>query len=270
MSANYSGWRSGLRGARIARGIEMDSGSSILSFLIGVAVRSLLLAAPACAAMWLFRVKSAAARHAGFTVLMSGMLLLAALAPLLPPIPVRVLRAAPAVPGTPAEAPALTPLSALPGSPVTKGAAIGPASRRPTGFELAAAAYVIGVIIMLVRMAFGYLFTRRLVRAARPIERAWAEDIYESGWISVPLTAGFIHPRILLPADWESWEPSKLDAVLAHERTHIRRADWAIAVLAGLNRCIYWFHPLAWRLERRLAALAELACDDSVLLEMGA
>ena len=35
--------------------------------------------------------------------------------------------------------------------------------------------------------------------------------------------------------------------------------------LALLNRCVFWFHPLAWWLERRLAALAEEACDTAVL-----
>ena len=79
----------------------------------------------------------------------------------------------------------------------------------------------------------------------------------------MPLTIG---RKILLPAGWESWDEPKLQAVLAHERTHVRRGDWAIALLAGVTRCIYWFHPLAWWLERRLATLAEQACDDSALL----
>ncbi len=35
--------------------------------------------------------------------------------------------------------------------------------------------------------------------------------------------------------------------------------------VALLNRAIFWFHPLAWWLERRLSALAEEACDDAVL-----
>jgi beta-lactamase regulating signal transducer with metallopeptidase domain len=35
--------------------------------------------------------------------------------------------------------------------------------------------------------------------------------------------------------------------------------------LALLNRAVFWFHPLAWWLERRLAALAEDACDAAVL-----
>src|ERR1700732_4127868 len=102
----------------------MEPGSSTFSFLTGVAVRSMLLAAPACTAMWLFRVKSAAARHAGFTVLLSGMFLLGALAPLLPPIHLHVLRAAPALPGVPAASAAQTSPLALPGAPVAAGAAI--------------------------------------------------------------------------------------------------------------------------------------------------
>jgi outer membrane protein len=35
--------------------------------------------------------------------------------------------------------------------------------------------------------------------------------------------------------------------------------------LALLNRAVFWFHPLAWWLERHLGALAEEACDAAVL-----
>ena len=36
--------------------------------------------------------------------------------------------------------------------------------------------------------------------------------------------------------------------------------------MAGaLNRAVFWFHPLAWWLERRLSALSEEACDAAVL-----
>ena len=35
--------------------------------------------------------------------------------------------------------------------------------------------------------------------------------------------------------------------------------------LALVNRAVFWFHPLAWWLEQRLAALAEEACDEAVL-----
>jgi hypothetical protein len=35
--------------------------------------------------------------------------------------------------------------------------------------------------------------------------------------------------------------------------------------LALLNRCLYWFHALAWWLRRKLVLLAEQACDEAVI-----
>jgi TonB family protein len=130
--------------------------------------------------------------------------------------------------------------------------------------------YLAGLAVFLLRMAFSYWFTARLVRASRPIHQPWASEIYESPWIAVPMTTGWHDPRILLPEGWEQWDGAKLQAVLAHEQNHVQRSDCAIAFLAGLNRCVFWFHPLAWWLERELAGLAEQACDDAALLQMGA
>jgi hypothetical protein len=65
----------------------------LLSYLANVSARSLCLAALALLGVWLFRVKTAAARHAALTVATGGMLLLAALTATMPSIPVRVLRA---------------------------------------------------------------------------------------------------------------------------------------------------------------------------------
>jgi beta-lactamase regulating signal transducer with metallopeptidase domain len=82
----------------------------------------------------------------------------------------------------------------------------------------------------------------------------------------VPVTIGSRDPVILLPADWQAWDGWKLHAVLAHELAHVRRADWLVTVAASLNRCLFWFHPLAWWLERHLSALSEQACDEAALL----
>jgi hypothetical protein len=43
----------------------------------------------------------------------------------------------------------------------------------------------------------------------------------------------------------------------------VRRRDAAINFAARLNRAIFWFHPLAWWLERKLAVTAEHACDEA-------
>jgi protocatechuate 3,4-dioxygenase beta subunit len=83
--------------------------------------------------------------------------------------------------------------------------------------------------------------------------------------IRVPLALGVIRPRILLPSDWNAWSAEKLQAVIAHEQTHIQRADGAVIFLAEVKRCLYWFHPVAWWLRSQLGQLAETACDDAAI-----
>jgi uncharacterized protein (TIGR03435 family) len=92
--------------------------------------------------------------------------------------------------------------------------------------------------------------------------------VYESEIIAIPLTVGWLRPKILLPPDWREWSPEKLEAVLTHEAAHARRHDGLISALAVVNRCIFWFHPLAWMLERKLALLAEEACDESCVADL--
>lgn len=102
----------------------------------------------------------------------------------------------------------------------------------------------------------------RLTRSHGPI-------LYESGAIAVPLTAGWARPKILLPSGWQAWDKPKLEAVLAHEASHVRRHDALVALTAAVNRSLFWFHPLAWWMERKLALLAEQACDDACLRAIG-
>lgn len=170
----------------------MDVYSSLLSFLASVTVRSLGLVAVAIAAMLIFRVKAAAARHAVLTMVVLGMLLLAALAPSMPPIALRVLQPSPAAP------------ELAVGQTVSRPNLVGPAnplphskqqSKSPGWREAAIMLYGMGAVFFLGRLVFGYLFTVRLVRASRRIERPWAIETYESSWISVPLTVGWLRPR---------------------------------------------------------------------------
>jgi TonB family protein len=217
-----------------------------MDFLIAITFRSLVLSAGALVlTAW---QRSASARHAIWTLVTAGMLTIAIAAATLPAIPVRVLRPTPqpAVFRAPVE---LTPV--MPAAPL-------PPASRPFPWI---AVYWSGAAISMVRLVIGYVLTRRLVRAATCIDR-FEDAIYESGRIAVPLT---IAGKILLPSDWRAWDAAKLDAVLIHERTHVRRGDWAIAALAAVNRCVFWFHPLAWWLEAHLRALAEQSCDDASL-----
>jgi len=245
--------------------------SALLSYLAGATARSLVVALLPLLLLLAFRVKAAAARHAVLFLTTAGMVAVAALNALLPPIPVPVLR-------TGVEASAL-PMPALPapdvmvaGRPAPLPAAPPPAA--PLAPVIFAALYLAGAAICLARLVFGALWTRRLFAASHAVESGlgsacFGSPVYECAWISVPLTLGWLRPRILLPNGWRNWERAKLEAVLVHEHNHIRRGDWAIALLAAVNRSLYWFNPLAWWLERRLATFAEQACDDAALLALG-
>jgi uncharacterized protein (TIGR03435 family) len=108
--------------------------------------------------------------------------------------------------------------------------------------------YIAGLSTLLARLAIGTVRAHCL-----------------RGGVTAPITVGWLQPRILLPDGWSEWPPSHLAAVMAHEREHARRRDPLVHWLALLNRAVFWFHPLAWWLERRIAALSEEACDNAVL-----
>jgi hypothetical protein len=72
---------------------------------------------------------------------------------------------------------------------------------------------------------------------------------------------------VILPECWQEWSPAQLAAVMAHEREHARRRDPLVQWMALLNRAVFWFHPLAWYLEKHLSRLAEEACDAAVLAQ---
>ena len=77
---------------------------------------------------------------------------------------------------------------------------------------------------------------------------------------------GVLRATILLPTGWREWDDAKLDAVVAHEVSHVARRDALTQRLSLLHRAIFWFSPLAWWLDRRLADLAEQASDEAALI----
>ena len=99
----------------------------------------------------------------------------------------------------------------------------------------------------------------------RRASRVTGRGFRESDAVGAPIAVGILKPEILLPADWSDWEPAKLDAVLAHERSHIRRRDPAIQAISAFHRAILWFTPFAWLLHSRIVRLAEQASDDAAL-----
>jgi beta-lactamase regulating signal transducer with metallopeptidase domain len=204
----------------------MDTSSLVLYHLAGASLRVLSLALVAFAALWLARVRSASIRHAVWTVILGAMLLLPLLMAVAPALPVWI-RSNP---------PAAVPAQALPA--FSPGGVTQPVAVRPDWRQAGLALYLAILLAALVRLAASCLVVRRLLRSALPIREKHAVELLESAQISVPMAAGFLTPRILLPSTWREWSPEKLDTVLAHELAHVRRKDPQIALAAALNKCI--------------------------------
>jgi TonB family protein len=229
-------------------------------------------------------VRGAAARHAIWLTLLAAMLALPFLSSLLPSLrPEIVARYTPPL--------ARFELSgSRPASPTPVGAASHtghpPVPQSPRWPVAISGVYALATLFLFARFLLGLRGSRRLLRNSQPVREARPRHVLESlaaaqsmPWplpqlratrsIAVPVTIGSHEPAILFPDNWETWDDFNLRAVLAHELAHIRRRDWLVTLAASLNRCVFWFHPLAWWLERRLSALAEQASDDAALRSTG-
>jgi beta-lactamase regulating signal transducer with metallopeptidase domain len=250
--------------------------------LIGIALKSLLIAALTLGVLELMKKRSAAERswvaHIGLLAL-----LIMAFAPLV-------------LPSWKVETPSL--LGQAPESSVgqaTAPAAASQASTVPTMLTVAkpaparpelgaataaTAAYALPAAILLF---ITFLALARLIAL-----RARADVLVDGHWLSALARAqrrmGFKHGTALLTSDelaspisWGLMRPvillntraveamSEAEAIIAHELAHVARMDWVKLLLARVATALFWFNPLVWLLAREAHQLREEAADDSVL-----
>ncbi|MBI1357965.1 MAG: TonB family protein [Acidobacteria bacterium] len=240
--------------------IEMESmqaaAVAVTNNLWRASIQSLLLAALCGAGLWAFRAKAPALRHAVWSLAAAIMLL--------------SLGSGVRVPATGIDLPVSQTIymvvTAGGGAPQALPVAPSEAWRLWLG-----GVWLAGLAWFLLRWALGALWLRRLLTSATPLEAPLAAGArwLESSAVRTPLVVGRLRPAVLLPAGWREWSESKRAAVVSHETAHIRRGDPAVMALAALNKAVFWFHPLAWWLERQIVSEAELACDDEASLALG-
>lgn len=78
-----------------------------------------------------------------------------------------------------------------------------------------------------------------------------------------PMLIGFFHPTILLPS--EQVPDSDARFILAHELTHFQRKDLWKKLLILVVRCIHWFNPITYLLNRDFGCWLENSCDEEVV-----
>ncbi len=159
-----------------------------------------------------------------------------------------------------------------------------PAATRATTFPWAIALfgiYAAGAFGMLLHLMVQHWNVRRFARRATVVQdTTWTDLLVEcaarmrvgrairllrSRDQTVPVAFGTRRPSIVVPALADEWAADRRRAVILHEVAHVARYDCLTQLLASIACAMYWFHPAAWWVARRLRIERELACDDRVI-----
>jgi beta-lactamase regulating signal transducer with metallopeptidase domain len=143
-------------------------------------------------------------------------------------------------------------------------------------------AWLLGVALLSIRTIGGWRMIERLRRSAlleapeavratfaRLCERLGIESpvsLRISEHVQGPLAMGIVRSLIILPASAVmALSPQQLEAVLAHELEHVRRADYFWNLIQTTIETLFFFHPAVWWLGSRLRQQRELCCDDAAV-----
>ena len=256
-----------------------------MSVLLGIALKSLLIAALALGLLKLMTKRSAAERswvaHIGLLAL-----IIMAVAPVILPswnVEAPALFQRTSTPVTSSTVPiAVTVPTPAPIAPTVKNTALKSAPPLPSVSPAQAA------IALYAMPAAALLFITFLALARLVALHARAEVLVDGHWLSALARAqrrmGFKHGTALLTSDdlaspisWGLIRPvillnsraveasAEAEAIIAHELAHVARMDWIKLLLARIATALFWFNPLVWLLAREAHQLREEAADDSVL-----
>lgn len=119
-------------------------------------------------------------------------------------------------------------------------------------------------LTLLLRYVYSLFQMWRIRRNALVLHENWTGslDVRVTTQLACPATFG---STILLPPGFPEWSAQKLRAVIAHEHAHVLHKDCYVLWLARLHTCLFWVNPLAWWMQRRLSALAEITSDEAAV-----
>jgi beta-lactamase regulating signal transducer with metallopeptidase domain len=253
---------------------------------------SVLQAAGAVVHAMLGRQGSAARRHLIWTITVVGLLLLPVLSAVLPRwrVPLGSIVTTPADAAASAGRAEPAP-SVFSGSDDDASSAAAATPARSAGAASRAieipwpaavpALYAAVVLLLLARLIAAQVMIQRLARRATDVSEPELQALLiecaqrmgvrrpvrllRSRDQIMPIVFGTRVPAIVLPAVADTWPQDRRRAVLRHELAHVARYDCLTQLAAEVACAVYWVHPGAWWIARRLRVERELACDDRVL-----
>lgn len=86
-------------------------------------------------------------------------------------------------------------------------------------------------------------------------------EIRVSDGIAGPVIVGAANPVLLWPENFARTSDDEMRAALCHELAHVRRRDYGMNLLCEVAALPLKWHPATHRVERRIRATREMACD---------
>lgn len=139
--------------------------------------------------------------------------------------------------------------------------------------------WILGFLLLTFRLLFSYLNLYKLKsrwkvsrnpvilihlgRLQKKLGLTRKIKLVESALIDIPGTIGYLKPIILMPlSSATQLSPEQLEAVLAHEVAHIKRADFILNIFYNIIETIFYYHPAIWWISEQIEHERESACDD--------
>jgi len=139
--------------------------------------------------------------------------------------------------------------------------------------------WVVGVAFLSIRLFAGWRAIRRTrTTGSDLLEHVWIERLASlrqrlgvaqpvqmlcSASATVPMVLGWLRPAVIVPAGWMTGLSSaQLEAILAHELTHIRRHDYLVNLLQNVVETFFFYHPAVWWISGQIRREREHCCDD--------
>jgi bla regulator protein BlaR1 len=254
-----------------------------MQILIGIALKSMLIAGITLGLLQLLKRRSAAERswiaHIGLLAL-----IIIALAPLA--LPRWNVEAPALLSQTPATVAAVQTTPVVPtvatvqiaASPSPKFLVPEKTSLSPTAVVTALYAVPAAILLLITLLALARLVALQhraevlvdghwlsaLARAQRRMGFKHGTALLTSKELPSPISWGLVRPVIVLN-ERAVEASSEAEAIIAHELAHVARMDWVKLLLARFATALFWFNPFVWLLAREAHQLREEAADDAVL-----
>jgi len=141
--------------------------------------------------------------------------------------------------------------------------------------------WMLGVGLFGIRLGLGYFRVRTIRSSSRLVETpallksfnqlknriglTQSIQLLSSSSISAPMVIGWFKPVVILPCSAiTGLSPEQMTAILAHELSHIHRADYLVNLFQSLVETFLFYHPAVWWISNDIRKERENSCDDLV------